>query len=111
MIDLLGRFLAKQGLRVASARNGSEGLEVARKLRPALITLDIVMPGMDGWAVLREIQKDAVLSQIPVIVISIVDNASLGVSLGACAYMTKPIDWQRLQQLLGRHIEATAISK
>jgi len=111
VIDLLGRFLAKQGMRVASARSGSEGLDAARKLRPSLITLDIVMPGMDGWAVLREIQKDEVLRQIPVFVISIVDNPSLGVSLGASAYMTKPIDWQRLQELLGRHLELTAVSK
>ncbi len=108
VIDLLGRFLAKQGMRVASARSGPEGLQAARKLKPSLITLDIVMPGMDGWGVLREIQKDEVLSQIPVIVISIVDNPSLGVSLGACEYMTKPIDWQRLQELLGRYVEPTA---
>ena len=94
--DLLQRFLRKEGFQVIAASSGEEGLRHARELRPSVITLDVVMPGMDGWAVLRSLKVDPELARIPVVVITIVDNAEMGYSLGAADYLTKPIDWRRL---------------
>jgi PAS domain S-box-containing protein len=94
--DLLQRFLRKEGFQVLAASTGEEGLRNARELRPSIITLDIVMPGMDGWAVLRALKVDPELAHIPVLLITIVDNAEMGYSLGAADYLTKPIDWRRL---------------
>jgi PAS domain S-box-containing protein len=94
--DLLQRFLRKEGFQVVSASSGEEGLRHARELRPAIITLDVVMPGMDGWSVLRALKVDPDLSHIPVLLVTIVDNSEMGFSLGAADYITKPIDWRRL---------------
>jgi PAS domain S-box-containing protein len=100
--DLLRRFLAKEGLKVAMASSGEEGLRLARELRPSLITLDVVMPGMDGWAVLRELRADPDLDAVPVVMITIVDNPAEGRALGATDYLTKPVDWKRLSLVLAR---------
>jgi len=101
--DLLVRFLEKEGLRVVTASEGSEGLRLAREVRPHLITLDIVMPGLDGWGVLKGLKADADLANIPVMMITIVDNPGLGHSLGAVEYLTKPIDWRRLGTALAKY--------
>ena len=98
--DLLSRFLNKEGLRMVAARSGEEGIRLARELRPAVITLDVLMPGMDGWAVLTALKADPDLSDIPVIVLSIVDEKQMGYALGAADYLTKPIDWERLAAVL-----------
>ncbi|HUG54065.1 MAG TPA: PAS domain S-box protein [Vicinamibacteria bacterium] len=100
--DLLGRFLEKEGFRVAMAVDGEEGVKLAREVRPDLITLDVVMPGLDGWGVLKELKADPVLSAVPVVVITIVDNPGLGHALGAVEYLTKPIDWRRLSAALAK---------
>jgi CheY-like chemotaxis protein len=100
--DLLQRFLTKEGFRVATAGGGEEGLRRARELRPALITLDVVMPRMDGWATLKALKADPELSSIPVIMMTIIDNPKLGYSLGASDYVTKPVDWRRLGAALER---------
>ena len=100
--DLLSRFLNKEGLRMVAARSGEEGIRLARELRPAVITLDVLMPGMDGWAVLTALKADPDLSDIPVIVLSIVDEKQMGYALGAADYLTKPIDWERLAAVLER---------
>jgi len=102
--DLLGRYLTRQGLRVAAAHTGEDGLEKARRLRPALITLDVVMPGIDGWEVLRSLRADPQLHKTPVFVISMVDEAGRARQLGATEFMTKPIDWPRLGAALQRHL-------
>jgi signal transduction histidine kinase/DNA-binding response OmpR family regulator len=101
--DLLSRFLNKEGLRMVAARSGEEGIRLARELRPAVITLDVLMPGMDGWAVLTALKADPVLSDIPVIVLSIVDEKQMGYALGAADYLAKPIDWERLAAVLKRY--------
>jgi CheY-like chemotaxis protein len=101
--DLLLRFFEKEGFRVATATDGEEGLRVARDMRPDLITLDVVMPGLDGWGVLRALKSDAALAATPVIVITIVDNAGLGHNLGAVEYFTKPVDWRRLGAAVARY--------
>ena len=106
--DLLRRFLTKEGFRVMAAVSGEEGLRRARELRPSLITLDVVMSGMDGWTMLKALKADPTLAAVPVVMITIVDNPALGLSLGASDYLTKPIDWGRLGRALGRYRPAVA---
>ncbi|PYI88408.1 MAG: hypothetical protein DME26_03695 [Verrucomicrobia bacterium] len=89
--DLLQRFLTKEGFRVETAANGQQGLERARKLKPDAITLDVMMPGMDGWAVLTALKADRTLADIPVIMLTIVDDKNMGYALGASDYLTKPV--------------------
>jgi DNA-binding response OmpR family regulator len=101
--DLLHRFLEKEGFRVVTAADGEEGLRLARSARPGLITLDVVMPGLDGWGVLKSLKADRALADIPVVMITIVDNPGLGHSLGAVEYFTKPIDWRRLAAALAKY--------
>ena len=106
--DLVSRYLTRQGLSVVSADNGADALRLAREHRPDVITLDIVMPGMDGWQVLRELKADESLTEIPVILITMLDDQNLGYALGASEYMTKPVDWERLGAVVRRfaHDEA-----
>jgi PAS domain S-box-containing protein len=103
MRDVLRRFLEKEGFRIATASSGDEGLKLAREARPSLITLDVVMSGIDGWGVLKALKADPNLASIPVIMITIVDNPALGMALGAADYLTKPIDWRRLGASLSRY--------
>jgi CheY-like chemotaxis protein len=101
--DLMQRFLTREGFRVVTAPGGEEGLRRARELRPEAITLDVMMPGMDGWAVLSALKADAAVADIPVIMLTIVDDKNLGYALGAADYLTKPIDRERLVTVLERH--------
>jgi signal transduction histidine kinase/CheY-like chemotaxis protein len=101
--ELLQRALNKEGLRVVSAAGGEEGLRLARDLRPTAITLDVMMPGMDGWAVLTALKADAELADIPVIMLTIVDGQNLGYALGASDYLTKPVDRDRLLAILKKY--------
>ncbi len=101
--DLMQRFLTKEGFRVVTAPGGEEGLRRARELRPDAITLDVMMPGMDGWAVLSALKADRDLADIPVVMLTIVDDKNLGYALGAADYLTKPIDRERLVAVLGKY--------
>ncbi|WP_426954074.1 ATP-binding protein [Muricoccus radiodurans] len=101
--ELLTRFAARDGFAVQSARDGEEGLRMARSLRPTAILLDVMMPRMDGWAVLTALKDDPELAGIPVIMVSIVQERSLAVSLGAADYLVKPIQWPRLKSVLDRY--------
>jgi DNA-binding response OmpR family regulator len=102
--DLLRRHLEAEGVRVVTAGGGQEGLRLARELRPALITLDVLMPGLDGWAVLGALKGDAATADIPVIMLTILDDRNLGYTLGAADYLTKPIDRGQLAAVLRTHI-------
>ena len=101
--EMLQRTLEKQGFKVELARTGEEGLRRARANRPSAITLDIMMPGMDGWSVLAQLKSDKDLATIPVVVLTIVDNKNLGFTLGASDYLTKPIERERLASVLARY--------
>jgi CheY-like chemotaxis protein len=101
--DLMQRFLAREGFRVVTASGGEEGLRLARELRPDAITLDVMMPGMDGWAVLTALKADPDVADIPVVMLTIVDDKNLGYALGASDYLTKPIDRERLVTVLKQH--------
>ncbi|MGH8058212.1 MAG: response regulator, partial [Candidatus Entotheonellia bacterium] len=101
--DLLQRFLGKEDFRVVTASGGEEGLRLARELHPDALTLDLLMPGMDGWAVLSALKADADLANIPVIMLTIVDDKNLGYALGASDYLTKPVDRDRLLAVLRKY--------
>jgi GAF domain-containing protein/CheY-like chemotaxis protein/HAMP domain-containing protein len=98
--DLMERFLVKEGFSVVTAANGIEGLKRARETRPAAITLDVMMPDLDGWTVLAALKGDPALADIPVILVTIVDEKARGFALGATDYMVKPIDRERLASVL-----------
>jgi len=101
--ELLRQFLTRDGFEVVTATNGADGLALAREIRPAAITLDVLMPGMDGWAVLGALSADRELKDIPVIMVSMVDDRSQGYTLGATDYLTKPVDRNRLLGSIRKH--------
>jgi CheY-like chemotaxis protein len=101
--ELMARHLTRAGFRVVQAANGRAGLEAARDERPDVITLDVLMPEMDGWEVLKELKSDPDLADIPVIMATITDQRNLGIALGASEYLTKPIDRERLAAVLARY--------
>jgi len=100
--DLLSRFLTRNGFNVVTAVDGDEGLKLARQVKPDAITVDVLMPKVDGWAVLRTLKEDEETADIPVIVISIVDDRNMGFALGAAEYLTKPVDRDKLLNVLSR---------
>ncbi|WP_448203281.1 PAS domain-containing protein [Azospirillum sp. sgz302134] len=100
MRELLARFLHREGFGVAVAADGRAGLELARKIRPRAVLLDVMMPHTDGWSVLSALKADPELADIPVFVVSARREKGLALSLGAADYFTKPVDWQRLQRVL-----------
>jgi PAS domain S-box-containing protein len=96
ILDLVNRYLSREGFFVATARGGEEGLRLARELRPTAITLDVMMPGMDGWSVLSALKADPEVAGIPVIMLTLVNDKNLGFALGASDYLSKPLDRSRL---------------
>jgi CheY-like chemotaxis protein len=103
MHDLMVRVLNKEGFRVELAGSGAEGIRKARELHPDAITLDVMMPSMDGWAVLSALKSDPQLATIPVIMITMMDDKKIGYALGASDYLTKPVDRHQLSTLLNKY--------
>ncbi len=100
--ELLARYLSSEGLRVFTAVDGPTGIEMAKELKPAAITLDVMMPSMDGWTVLQSLKNDPETSNIPIIMVTIVDNCDVGYTLGAKDYLTKPVDRVSLIRALSK---------
>jgi CheY-like chemotaxis protein len=100
---IMRRFLLREGLSVDEAASGEAGLQMARETRPDAITLDVMMPGMDGWSVLAALKADPELCDVPVIMLTIVDDKRMGFSLGASEYLTKPIDREQLRRVLAKY--------
>jgi len=100
VVYLLQENLAEAGYRVIGAASGAEGLQKARELRPFAITLDILMPHKDGWQVLHELKADVATRDIPIIVLSIVDQKDLGYRLGAFDYLLKPFERDTILAIL-----------
>ena len=100
---IVGSHLAREGYRVIYAGSGAEALEIAQRERPDAITLDIMMPQMDGWTVLRTLKADAGLAAIPVVLVSMVADRGLGFALGASAVLSKPVDRGELAAALRDH--------
>ena len=97
---LLTSTLGKEGYRLMHASDGEEALEMMRRDPPDIVTLDVMMPKIDGWSVLGIMKADPELEHIPVIMLTIVDDRSLGFSLGASEFMTKPVDRGRLMSVV-----------
>ncbi len=105
--EILSRYLHAGGFRTAGARTGPEALRMAGELKPVAITLDILLPEVDGWEVLNRLKADEATQNIPVVVVSVVDNPSLGRALGAFDYFVKPVDGKALLSRLGQYTFAT----
>ncbi len=101
--EILECFLAREGFDVVTAHSGDEGLRLAHEIEPAIITLDVLMPEMDGWSVLRALKADPGLRDIPVIMLTMVDDKSRGYALGATDYLSKPVDRDLLHRTLARY--------
>jgi len=102
--QLLERSLHKNGFGVVTAASGEEGLALAREIKPGAIVLDVLMPSMDGWAVLSELKADPALADVPVIMLSMVEDRNMGFALGATDYLSKPVDQGRLAAILRQHV-------
>ncbi len=100
--DLMCRFLAREGFGAVTASNGARGLELARTLKPKVILLDVMMPGLNGWSALSVLKADPELANIPVVMITFVRERGLARSLGAAEYVLKPVEWDRFKQVMDR---------
>ncbi len=101
--DILKRNLTKSGYDVLVANSGAEGLEIARERLPAAITLDVMMPGMDGWSVLTALKSDPTISHIPVIMVTMLQDRQFGFALGAAEFLTKPVNHDKLREVLAKY--------
>jgi signal transduction histidine kinase/ActR/RegA family two-component response regulator len=106
--DLMRRFLEGKGFRVATASDGDEGMAIARAQRPDVITLDVVLPGHDGWEVLTALKSDEATAGIPVMMVTFVEQEDRGYALGAADYLVKPVAWDDLSARLARLTGAQA---
>lgn len=100
--ELISRYLEGEGIKVISAQDGADAVDKAHQYRPDLITLDVMMPGKDGWAVLNQLKSDSELVDIPVVMMSMVDNQHLGYALGAAEYLVKPVIRKNLVDVVKR---------
>jgi CheY-like chemotaxis protein len=101
--EILSRHLDDGGFRIRVARTGLEALTMARELKPLAITLDILLPEVDGWEVLNRLKADEATRNIPVVVVSVIDNPALGRALGAFDYFVKPVDGKALLSRLSEY--------
>ena len=113
MHDLIRRTIVKAGMRLIGATDGEQGLKMIRELKPKLILLDVLMPGRDGWSILKECKSDEDLKDIPVVMVSQMSQDKLASSLGADDYLTKPIDRAKflktVSKLIGENNENKTI--
>lgn len=104
--DLMKRFLEKEGFVIVVAGTGAQGLDMVKSVQPDVVTLDIFMPGIDGWGVLAALKNDAETAEIPVVIVSILDDRKRGFLLGANDYVAKPVNWERLVAVLRKFQKA-----
>jgi signal transduction histidine kinase/CheY-like chemotaxis protein len=107
--DLLAATVRREGYRVIEAMDGETALALAREWRPDVVTLDVLMPRMDGWAVLTALKSDAELAEIPVIIVTVLADRGIAVSLGAAEFLTKPVDRPRLAATLRQYVYGSGI--
>ncbi len=100
--QLLRGQLESEGFRVYSAGDGVEGVQLVHHLRPQVIVLDIHLPRMDGWSVMAALNDDPALAHIPVVIVSVEEQRKRGFALGACDYLVKPVEPERLSQVVRR---------
>jgi hypothetical protein len=100
--DLMTRSCTKAGVQVIGARSADEGLRLAREKKPDVITLDVEMPGSDGWTLLEALKRDPAVSKTPVLVMTVADERDRAIALGASEYFVKPVDQERLIAAFGK---------
>ncbi len=105
-LDLMVKFLERQGFHVRTATNAQTGLEIARMVKPRAITLDVMMPHVDGWAVLTALKADPDLAKIPVVMVTFHDDSGLSATLGAADHVDKPVRWDKLKGVMERFRDA-----
>jgi CheY-like chemotaxis protein len=103
--DLLAATVRREGYRVIEATDGETALALAREWHPEIITLDVLMPRMDGWAVLTALKSDPELAETPIVIVTVLEDRGIAVSLGAAEFLTKPVDRARLAATLPRGAE------
>jgi signal transduction histidine kinase/CheY-like chemotaxis protein/ligand-binding sensor domain-containing protein len=108
--EALATYLSAAKYLPIRARHGDEALRLARTMKPVAITLDIILPGMEGWEVLKKLKSDPATLDIPVVIVSLVDNRELGLAFGALDYFLKPVEWERLTRRLREITTAHALS-
>jgi DNA-binding response OmpR family regulator len=108
---MMQRYLSREGFLVVTAADGDEGLRIAREIVPSVITLDVVMPDKDGWDVLRLLKSDSALADIPVVMLTIIDEKNKGYALGASDYMVKPVEREQLLSILEKYRAPGASNK
>ena len=101
-LELVSRFRPGMGYAVTTTSSGDEAIALARQIKPDAITLEVMMPGLDGWSVLAALKADPELAAVPVVMMSMLDNLELGFAAGAAECLTKPVDWSRFERILGR---------
>jgi hypothetical protein len=101
---VMGRMLTREGFQTVPAADGEEGLRLARELHPDLILLDVMMPSADGWTVLSELKADPGLAGIPVVMISVTREKTLGFAVGAADYLIKPVTRESLLLTVGKYL-------
>jgi CheY-like chemotaxis protein len=101
--DLMARALERSGFATLRASKGGDGIELARKKKPDAITLDVMMPGMDGWSVLSVLKGDPATAKIPVVMVTMLQDRQLGFALGADDFLTKPVDAEKLRGVIAKH--------
>ncbi len=106
---LLQTYLSNAGFGVRVAPDGENGLAQVRAQRPAAIVLDILLPGIDGWEVLRQLKSDQASRDVPVIIATVVDERGVGLALGAVDYLVKPVDPEALLERLARYTFTTKV--
>ena len=106
MHDLVKRTIKKAGLTLLGATNGEQGLNMIREVKPKLILLDVLMPGRDGWSILKECKSDKEIKDIPVIMVSQMSQESLAFSLGADDYLTKPIERNKFLKIVKKFVSS-----
>ncbi|MDH5327936.1 MAG: ATP-binding protein [Gammaproteobacteria bacterium] len=107
--NLVKIYLNKEGFKVETAADGMTGLEMARKIKPDAITLDVMMPGVGGWTILKELKDDPVLKSIPVAMLTMIDDKGLAFALGADDYLSKPIDWEEFISSIKKYVRKKKI--
>jgi signal transduction histidine kinase/CheY-like chemotaxis protein len=105
--DLLAATVRREGYRVIEATDGETALALARQWHPDVITLDVLMPRMDGWAVLTALKSDRELCEIPVIIVTVLADRGIAVSLGAAEFLTKPVDRTRLAATIRQNVRGS----
>jgi signal transduction histidine kinase/CheY-like chemotaxis protein len=101
--ELVAHNLAKGGFQTTVATNGRDALAKAKELKPLAITLDVMLPELDGWEVLSRLKRDPETADIPVVIVSVIDNAELGIALGALDYFVKPVEADALVRCVSRY--------